>query len=26
VVQPGEQVQMTYDDAVIGCAPAEAEG
>ena len=24
VVQPGEQVQMTYDDAVIGCAPAEA--
>ena len=26
VVQPGEQVQMTYDEAVIGCGPAEAEG
>jgi hypothetical protein len=26
VVQPGEQVAMTYDESVIGCAPAEAEG
>jgi hypothetical protein len=26
VVQPGEQVAMTYDHSVIGCAPAEAEG
>jgi hypothetical protein len=26
VVQPGEQVQMSYDEDVIGCAPAETEG
>ena len=24
VVQPGEQVAMTYDENVIGCTPAEA--
>ena len=23
IVQPGQQVQMTYDADVIGCAPAK---
>jgi hypothetical protein len=26
ILQPGEQVAMTYDARVIGCAKAEAEG
>jgi hypothetical protein len=26
VVHPGEQVHMSYDENVIGCAPAEADG
>ena len=26
VLQPGEQVKMTYDDLVIGCALAESDG